>query len=99
MGSWIELHQTNEESAPCPAAHVVVMSQCESCGTCLFKDVVCKTKTGVSKSLGQHTFMYKYAEDESQEGAAVRSQVRPSPLLSCLLAGVTLVSLFAAGVS
>merc|ERR1712113_850047 len=62
--SWVEEHQTNEESAPCPAAHVVVMSQCDSCSTCLFRDVVCATKQGVSQSVDEDTFMYrKYAEE------------------------------------
>merc|ERR1740121_1288071 len=95
--SWIEEHQTNEENAPCPAAHVVVMSQCETCGTCLFRDVVCATQQGVSKSLGEDTFMYrKYSEVPADASRGVRP--RSLPVLAAVGAG--LVSLLAAvGVS
>lgn len=91
----MEEHQTNEESAPCPAAHVVVMSQCATCGTCLFKDVQCATKQGVSKSLGQHTFMYKYSEDPIE-----RSHLMPHHVSGALVAvaGVVPLAVAAAAV-
>lgn len=78
--SWVEEHQTQDESAPCPAAHVVVMSQCTTCGTCMFKDVQCASSTGVSKSLGDHTFMYrKYSEDPAA-AAKLGAHAQPTNL-------------------
>jgi len=78
--SWVEAHQTQHESAPCPAAHVVVMSQCEACGKCLFKKVKCASSAGVSKSLGEHTFMYrKYLQEPS--GAIDVAPARPRGLV------------------
>lgn len=84
--TWVEEHQTGDEIAPCPAAHVMVMSQCASCGTCQFKDVVCASQQGVSKS--ENTFMYKYAEDQA---GAVHTQLQPHRLPAAALAGITLV--------
>merc|ERR1712003_189211 len=89
--SWVEEHQTNEESAPCPAAHVVVMSQCDSCSTCLFRDVVCATKQGVSQSVGEDTFMYRKYSAETADGLRVQNRSR---LLSAMaVASAAFVSL------
>lgn len=83
----LEEQHRNQESAPCPAAHVVVMSQCDSCGKCLFKDVTCASQLGVSKNLGRHTFMYKkYTEEPT-----VQARLQPQRLPAIMLAGISLV--------
>lgn len=86
----METHQTQHESAPCPAAHVVVMSQCASCGVCMFKDVDCASSQGVSKSLGDHTFMYKYLQEPT---GAVEVQAKPQMLASTNLVCFSVVPL------
>jgi len=64
--AWTEMHTTKDESAPCPAAHVMVMSTCPSCGTCQFEDVKCISKRGVSKMDMASDFMYKFENDEAR---------------------------------
>lgn len=92
------MYQTNKESAPCPAAHVVVMSQCESCGMCMFKDVVCASNQGVSNDVGRHTFMYKYSEDPTGELRA-ESQPRSLPAASMFAMGALSLAVVAGVVS
>lgn len=63
--TWTEMHVTAGESAPCPAAHVVVMSECVSCGECLFEDVKCLHGAGLdSPPSGDDSFMYRKYEEE-----------------------------------
>jgi len=79
--------QMQHESAPCPAAHVVVMSQCSSCGTCLFKNVKCASKKGVSKSFGHHMFMYKKFSEMPVEVTGEHG-VQHSPLVFAATIGL-----------
>lgn len=58
--TWTEMRKTKDEDAPCPAAHVVVLAQCESCGECLFQSVKCLNQRGISHDHNKHTFMYKF---------------------------------------
>lgn len=87
--SYAEMHTTAHEDAPCPAAHVVVMSQCESCGECHFKDVTCISHKGITKSSYDEFWYKKY--EESGDGA-LSEQGGPRgfaavPLLSTIVPG------------
>lgn len=49
----------------------------------MFKDVKCASKTGVSKSLGEHTFMYKYSK-EPAVAAELGAHTQPTSMISAL---------------
>lgn len=73
------MHITGKESAPCPAAHVVVMSQCEGqCDQCQFQAVKCLSKKGVTKTNYDDEFMYKKYEDRVESLKEVATQVAAS---------------------
>lgn len=98
---------TMKETAPCPAAHVVVMSQCEVCGNCQFKNVKCTSKKGLSEDEGYDesfdSFMYKQKQERMESQAVTRqSQSRffrslAGLTVTCLI-GATVASLAVAGV-
>lgn len=57
---------------------------------CMFKDVDCASSQGVSKSLGDHTFMYKYLQEPT---GAVEVQAKPQMLASTNLVCFSVVPL------
>lgn len=72
------MHMTTDEGAPCPAAHVIVMSMCSECGQCLFKDVKCLNKQGIAHS-SRGEFMYRKYEESSEGGVLPEAAVGESP--------------------
>jgi len=56
----------------------------------MFKDVDCASSQGVSKSLGDHTFMYKYLQEPT---GAVEVQAKPPMLVSTNLVCFSVVPL------
>jgi len=76
--TYAETHVTMKEEAPCPAAHVVVMSQCEVCGECQFQNVKCVSDKGVSKDSYDEEYMYKKYQALAVRVSHPESQARAS---------------------
>jgi len=95
--TYTEMHVTQNEQAPCPAAHVVVMSQCEACGECQFKNVKCMTNKGISAD-SYDDLLYRKFEDVDVSADINVGHHRHSGLMKFAgLVGVALAALVAAG--
>lgn len=88
--TYTEAHVTMKEEAPCPAAHVVVMSQCEVCGECQFQKVKCVSDKGISQDSYDDDIMYKKYQALTVQEGSNKSSAR-------LTIGLQLAGLLGAG--
>jgi len=93
--AWSTQHETNHEKAPCEAAHVLVISQCPSCGNCTSQAAGCEHEDKDKDFLFKKKLQQKFAEPSSRVGQANTSSLA----FVAGLASLAVVGSFAAAVA
>jgi len=90
---WAAGHEkegTAGEKAPCEAAHVLVISQCDECGGCKMEDAQCEDTSDT-------VVMKKFERPAGGRAAIGRSLVAPSWAAGLTVLGLVAVAGLAAG--